>query len=253
MLPWSTSVAVRYTPFVTWALIVVNAIVFLFEQSLPPRALDALLVHYALVPARYFNPEWALANGLDPGNYLPFLTNTFMHAGWMHVILNMWSLLIFGPAVEDRLGPLRFLGFYLVCGVGASVAHGLVNSDSLVPALGASGAIAGVMGAFMRLFPLSRVVVLVPVIFLPFFFELHAFFFVGFWMALQLMQGLAGLFDSNTLGGVAWWAHIGGFAVGWLAIGWLQLTPVRYRPPQPDEGRFGFAPDGRRRRKGPWS
>jgi membrane associated rhomboid family serine protease len=253
MFPWSTSVAVRHVPFLTWALIGLNAVFFLHELALPPGQIEPFLMRNALVPARYSHPAWALANGLDPGNFLPVLTNTFLHAGWAHLILNMWTLLIFGPAIEDRFGHARFVGFYLGCAIFASAAHALVNSDSTLPALGASGAIAGVMGAFMRLFPLSRVVVVVPIIIIPFFFELYAFLFVGFWMLLQIVQGVTELLHHLDLGGVAWWAHIGGFALGWLVSGGLALEPSRYRPPQADEGRFGFTADGRRRKKGPWS
>jgi membrane associated rhomboid family serine protease len=244
MIPWSTSVAIRTAPFVTWALIAANGALFLYELALPPRALEAFLMEWAVVPARYAHPAWAARIGLESGNLLPFLSSMFLHGGWGHILLNMWTLLIFGPAVEDRFGAGRYLLFYLACGVGAAVAHALVNADSTVPSLGASGAIAGVMGAFMRLFPLSRVVVMIPVIIIPFFFELHAFFYVGFWMAIQLVQGLTDLLSPVSLGGIAWWAHIGGFAVGFLATGRLRR---RSRPPQRDEGVWGFLPDGRRR------
>jgi membrane associated rhomboid family serine protease len=153
---------------------------------------------------------------------------------------------LFGPAVEDRLGSGRYLVFYLVCGVLASVTHALFNVTSVVPALGASGAIAGVMGCYMRLFPLARVIVLIPILFLPFFFELYAWVFVGLWFLVQVLQGATELFMPSTGGGVAWWAHIGGFIAG-LAFGSL-LTPSRrdYRPYYADEGVYGFTPLGRR-------
>lgn len=245
MIPWSTSVAVRTAPFVTWTLIALNVVVFLHELALPPRALQAFLMEWGVVPARYADPAWARRVGLDPWNYLPFLTSMFLHGGWGHILLNMWTLLIFGPAIEDRFGSGRFLLFYFACGIGAAVAHAALNAGSTVTSLGASGAIAGTMGAFMRLFPLARIVVIIPIIIIPFFIELFAFFYVGFWMALQLMQGLTDLMSPGSLGGIAWWAHIGGFAVGFAATGWLRKPS---RAPQRDEGIFGFRPDGSRRR-----
>ena len=251
MFPWSTSVAIRHAPFVTWTLIALNLAIFLYEVSLPSGELQAFIVQWGLVPARYGHPHWAAAHGLAPGNLLPFLSNTFLHGSWLHVLLNMWTLWIFGPAIEDRFGAPRYLAFYLACGIGASVAQALVNADSAVPTLGASGAIAGVMGAFMRLFPLSRVVVIIPIIIIPFVLEIYSFFFIGFWMALQVVQGLTDLMSPPGLGGIAWWAHIGGFALGFAATGWLRRR--HYRPPQRDEGIWGFTPDGRRRaRRGPW-
>lgn len=256
MIPWSTSVATRGAPFVTWALIALNAAVFVHQLGLPARALEVFFMEWGVVPARYAHPAWARQAGLEPLNILPFFTSMFLHGGWGHILLNMWTLWIFGPALEDRFGAMRYLGFYLACGLGAAVAHAVVNADSTAPSLGASGAIAGAMGAFMRLFPLSRVVVIIPIIIIPLFIELFAFFYVGFWMALQLMQGLTDLMSPTSLGGIAWWAHIGGFAVGFLATGWLRRR--HFRRPQRDEGRDGFLPDGRRRRRpprhryGPW-
>ncbi len=246
VFPIQSAVPCRYPPFVVWGLIAVNAVAFLYQQSLPPRALDAFLYYYALVPARYAHPEWAGLVGLPPDDYLPFLTNTFLHGGWFHLISNMWMLYIFGPAVEDRMGKGRFLAFYLLCGVAASVAHTLFNLDSPIPALGASGAIAGVLGAYMRLFPLARVVVLVPILFLPYFFELPAAVFAGLWFVIQLMQGLGELSIQSVGGGVAWWAHVGGFVVGWLAVPFVRRGRRHYRDFEGDEGVLGFRPSGRR-------
>jgi len=244
VFPLHTSVAYRSAPFVTWALIAANALAFLYEISLSHQALQAFLYHYALVPARYGHPEWALRIGLSPTDYWPILTNTFLHGDWLHIIGNMWFLLIFGPPVEDRLGRARYLGFYLLAGVGASVAHTFVNADSAIPALGASGAIAGVMGAFMRLFPLARVIILVPIFFFPFFFELAAFVVVGLWFAIQLVQGVGAVMAPAAGGGVAWWAHVGGFAFGWLIVPLLRQGERRHRRYHPDEGVLGFKPSG---------
>ena len=254
MFPLMTTVATRYAPVVTWSLILFNTLVFLWQTSLPPAALELFIRHYALIPARFFYPGWAALHGADSGLYLPFVTNIFLHGGWLHLIMNMWMLYIFGPAVEDRLGSGRFVLFYLLCGIGASAAHAYVNAASTLPALGASGAIAGIMGAYMRLFPFSRLLVVVPVFIFPFFFEMFAAYFVGFWFILQLVQGLWGLFASTAQlgGGIAWWAHIGGFAVGWLLISPLRHNSRMYRPFQRDEGVHGFLPNGQRTGKGPW-
>jgi membrane associated rhomboid family serine protease len=241
MLPIKNTVATRYPAIVTYALIAVNCLMFLYQQTLSPRELELFLSRYALIPALYFGP-YAEADSL--ADYLPFLTNTFLHGGWLHLILNMWTLWLFAPTVEDRMGPVRFLAFYLVCGVLASATHAVFNATSTVPALGASGAIAGVLGCYMALFPLARVVVVVPIIFIPLFFELPAFVFVGFWFLMQLLQGAAELLAPPTGGGVAWWAHIGGFVVG-LLVGPLLVQPERrYRTYYADEGILGFTPRG---------
>ena len=255
MFPISTTVATRYAPVVTWSLVLVNIFVFLIEWTLPGSAREVFIEHFALIPARFFYPGWASENGLESGLYLPFVTNIFLHGGWLHLIFNMWTLVIFGPAIEDRLGGTRYLFFFLLCGVGASAAHAYVNASSTIPSLGASGAIAGVMGAYMRLFPLSRILVMIPIFIFPFFFEMYAAFFVGFWFFLQLVQGLGGLMSGMMAveGGIAWWAHIGGFVAGWLLIDLIRHGPDVYRPYHRDEGRLGFLPDGRRTGKGPWS
>jgi membrane associated rhomboid family serine protease len=244
MFPIRTSVPTRYPPAVTWALILTNCAVFLFQSSLSPQQLERFLLNFSLIPARYFAP---LAFG-EPGllDYVPFFTNMFLHGGWLHLILNMWTLWLFGPAIEDRLGPLRYLVFYLVCGVLASATHAAFNSTSVIPALGASGAIAGVLGCYLRLFPFARVIVVVPILFLPLFFEIYAVAFAGLWFAAQVLQGAVEFFVPTDGGGVAWWAHVGGF-IGGLVFGSL-LTPSGrgYRPYYADEGILGFTPLGRR-------
>ncbi len=255
MFPIMTTVATRYMPLVTWALLLINTLVFIMQISLPRYGQEALLMRYALVPEAFFNPEWALLHGFEGGRLLPFFTNIFMHGDWTHLIFNMWTLYIFGPVVEDRLGSLRFLAFYILCGIGASIAHAYVNSGSTLPALGASGAIAGIMGAYMRLFPFSRILVVIPILIFPFFFEVHAAFFVGLWVIIQVMGGIGGLISdaAQASGGIAWWAHIGGFAVGWVLVNLIRHSPPRYREYQRDEGKYGFLPNGQRKGKGPWS
>jgi membrane associated rhomboid family serine protease len=245
MIPIHTAVPSRYPPVVTWMLIATNCVVFLIQNSMSSFELERFLAHFALIPARYFD---LIARGnadLAPDNLLPFLTMMFLHGGWLHIIFNMWTLWLFGPTIEDRLGHGRFLVFYLVCGITAAVAHVVFNPTSTVPALGASGAIAGVLGCFMGLFPLSRVVVVVPIVFIPLFFEVPAFVFIGLWFLIQLFQGTVELFLPSAGGGVAWWAHIGGFVAGLVLIPFVQRATRNYRAYHPDEGVLGFDPSGR--------
>ncbi len=255
MFPYAGSVANRFAPFVTWGLIAVNVLVYLFQASLSGPELEWFLRRFALIPALYFNPQWSPLTGVEGGSFVPVVTNMFLHGGLFHLLFNMWSLFIFGPAIEDRLGGGRFLAFYILCGIGASLAHAYVNASSTIPALGASGAISGVMGAYLRLFPWSKMLVIIPVLFIPLFFELHAAVFIGIWFVMQLSGGVVDLLSgaSATSGGIAWWAHIGGFVAGWLIITVLRRPVHRYRPYYGDEGVHGFLPDGRRNGQGPWS
>jgi membrane associated rhomboid family serine protease len=225
MFPIRDTVVTRHVPFVTWLLIGVNVVVFLVELSLPQRQVAELFYLFGVVPARYTQPEWAAAIGF-PASFWPFLTTMFLHGGWLHVIGNMWMLWIFGDNVEDRMGPLRFLSFYLLCGVAAAAVHTVTNSGARVPAVGASGAIAGVMAAYLVLYPRARIVAVFPVFFWPLFFELPAFFYLGFWFLIQFFSGTLALVSPAQATGIAFWAHIGGFLTG-LAIFSLFLRPRR--------------------------
>ncbi len=249
MLPLQDSVARRYPPIVVYSLVAVNVLVFFYQISLPPYALNEFILKYALVPSRYFGGQHLFAPPTGLSDYLPFITNMFLHGGWAHLLFNMWALWIFGPAVEDRTGPWRFLIFYLVCGVAASLAHAMVNADSVVPALGASGAISGVTGCYVRMFPFARLIVMVPVFFYPVFFELPAIVFAFFWFMSQIVPGIISLFIPSQGGGIAWWAHIGGFVAGWILVPFFKHSSRNYRPFYADEGRYGFLPDGSRRSK----
>ena len=241
MFPIKNTVPSRYPAVVTWLLIAVNCVCFFYEQSLSEGELNSLILSFALVPARYTE-----AAGLTPADYLPFLTMMFLHAGWLHLILNMWSLWLFGPTVEDRLGHWQYLAFYLACGVIAGIAQLTSDPHSMVPALGASGAIAGIMGCYVLLFPWARIVILVPILFLPLFFEVPSIVFIGLWFLAQLFQGVTELFGSSVGGGVAVWAHVGGFLAG-LGFGILLTRPKPgYRPYYADEGILGFNPQGYR-------
>jgi ClpP class serine protease/membrane associated rhomboid family serine protease len=226
MMPIQNVVPSRYPATITYALIAANCLVFLFQATLNPIEERLFLQAFALIPARYFE-ILAEGNGsLELADFLPFLTMMFLHGGWLHLILNMWTLWLFGPTLEDRLGHGRFLLFYMLCGLFASFAHVVSSPTSIVPALGASGAIAGVLGCFVRLFPWARIIVLVPVLFVPFFFEIPAVVFAGFWFLVQLFQGAIQLFMPSPGGGVAWWAHIGGFVAGLMPIGRALCTQL---------------------------
>jgi membrane associated rhomboid family serine protease len=215
MIPIMNTIPSRHLPAVTLMLIAVNSAIFLYQIDLDPAAQMRLLNAFALIPARYFSPAGGGGGGgLGVLDYLPFVTMMFLHGGWAHLIFNMWSLWLFGKTVEDRLGPRTYLAFYFACGVIAGIAHAAFNPTSTDPALGASGAIAGVMGCFIRWFPRARIIILVPVVFVPLFFGVPAFLFIGLWIGVQLFEGVTALLTTSAAGGVAWWAHVGGFVAG---------------------------------------
>ena len=222
----------RYsTPYVTYFIIALNTVVFLFELSVgaqSPRALNSLMYQFGVVPQHF---ERALAGASRfsfPGLLLTILTSMFLHASWLHIIGNMWVLWIFGDNIEDYLGHFSYLLFYLVSGFGAMFTHILLNAGSTVPALGASGAIAGVMGGYFVLYPRARVMTWFPPIF---FFYLPAWLVLGYWFMLQFLMGAATSIaeTGQNAGGVAVWAHVGGFVVGIVLIKILPERPRRYR------------------------
>ena len=232
MIPIRDTIPSRSAPVVTWALITVNTVVFLCEIGIAPGQLQEFFYLFGMVPARYSHPEWA--RSID--DYWPFLTSMFLHGGWLHLIANMWTLWLFGKAVENRMGPMRFLLFYLLAGLAAGLMHWFTNADSTIPTVGASGAIAGVLGAYFILYPLARIIVLFPIVFVPFFFELPALIYIGFWFLSQVYSGMLSGLGPNDVGGVAWWAHVGGFLAG-VVVHRLFLLP-RGRAPrryEPDE------------------
>jgi membrane associated rhomboid family serine protease len=235
MIPIQDTVPSRNPPLAVYALIALNLLVFALELSLPNEGLDRLFYLLGIVPARYSHPEWAVRVGFPVDDYWPFLTSMFLHGGWAHIIGNMWTLWIFGDNVEDRMGPFRFTLFYLLCGLVAAVVHYATNRDSDVPTVGASGAIAGVLGAYFVLYPRSQIVVMVPIFFYPVFFEVPAVMYLLFWALSQLFSGALALAGPVEVGGVAWWAHVGGFAAG-LLLHPLFVQPRRaIRRLQPDE------------------
>ena len=201
-------------PSVTLGLIVANVLVFAYEVQMGP-AVREFIGRFALIPAEV-RGSILYGTATFTATVSPFFTSMFLHGGWLHLIGNMWFLWIFGDNVEDTLGSFRYLTFYLICGLGAAVAHVLFMPASFAPTLGASGAIAGILGAYAILFPGARIVTLVPVFFLQ-VIELPALLVLGMWFILQLFSGSFAL-ASAVSGGTAWWAHIGGFLIGVLLI-----------------------------------
>ncbi|MBF4509805.1 MAG: rhomboid family intramembrane serine protease [Aeromicrobium sp.] len=209
MIPLRDENPTRRIPWVTLALIAANIAVFIYEVSLGTEALQAFWTRWALVPTRF------LADPLAPAEFATLFTAMFMHAGWIHIGGNMLYLWIFGNNVEDRFGPLGFIAFYLVSGVAASTLQIVAAPTSSVPMLGASGAVAGVLGAYLLLYPGASVITLIPVFFFIEIARVPAFLVIGFWFVLQLGSGLASLGSAGAeAGGVAWFAHIGGFLAG---------------------------------------
>jgi membrane associated rhomboid family serine protease len=198
MIPLRDIIPSRTTPIVTIALIVTNVLVFLYELSLG-RGVDDFTLYFGLVPAAF--------------SWVAVFTSMFLHGGLFHVAGNMLYLWIFGDNVEDRMGHGRFLVFYLLCGIAAALAQTIAAPDSVVPMVGASGAIAGVMGAYFVLYPKSRIVTLIPLFFFFQIVEVPAIFFLGIWFLMQFLSGV-GSIVSAAQGGVAFWAHVAGFLAG---------------------------------------
>jgi len=227
------------TPYVTYFLLALNTVVFLFELTFPVPQRDQLMFTFGEVPIKITALLTGVHNvslptvGVVPVTaqtaLIPVLTSMFMHAGWLHLIFNMWALWIFGDNVEDYLGHFWYLVFYLVAGLAAAALHTVLNTMSVIPSVGASGAIAGVMGAYLILFPSARVTTLVPFFFL-FFIRLPAWLVLGYWFVLQFLSGTATAiaYSNQTTGGIAFWAHVGGFVAGVALIRLFPKRPRRY-------------------------
>src|SRR5512135_1718176 len=209
MIPLRDTIRSRSFPLVNLSIIALNVLVFIYEISLSPHGLDRLIATYGLVPDRlHLTQPLLLLN-----NPLPLITmfsHMFLHGGWLHIISNMWVLFIFGDNVEDRMGSIPYFIFYMICGVVSGFTQAFIAPSSNVPAIGASGAIAGVLAAYMIFFPRARVVTFVPLIILPWFINIPAVIFIVIWFLLQFFSGVAAL-EVATSGGVAYWAHVGGF------------------------------------------
>jgi membrane associated rhomboid family serine protease len=220
MIPLRDTLSSKNYPVVNTAIIGLNVLVYLIQMTLGRQA-EQFIYIYGLVPARYSVPH--IASYFSTGQQLFSLFSfMFLHGGFWHLLGNMWSLYIFGDNIEDRLGSLRYLLFYLLCGLTSGLSHLLLNLNSNVPTIGASGAIAGVMGAYFLLFPKARILTLIPILFIPFFIEIPAYFFLGIWFLLQFLSA-AGSYGSA--GGIAWWAHIGGFISGMILLKFFHILP----------------------------
>ena len=224
------------TPLLNYFLLLANVLVFLFELSLDRGGEKAFIFTFGLIPGHLTE----LLSGALAGAHahvhatspsvalLPILTSMFIHAGFFHVLFNMWFLWVFGGNVEDALGHFGYLVFYLACGVAAALAQTLSNPSSMIPTVGASGAVAGVMGGYFLLYPRARVLMLVPFIFI-FFLWLPAWAVLGYWFVLQFLSGLGSSLVGANSGGVAFWAHVGGFLAGVLLVRLFPARTQRYR------------------------
>ena len=215
MIPLRDTQPSYSTPYVTILLIVLNALVFLFEVTLDPYSRDYFIRGYGIVPAHFASVN--------------LLTSMFLHGGWLHLIGNMWFLWIYGDNVEDVLGHAKYLLFYLLCGAAAGLTHVVFNADSHLPTVGASGAIAGVMGAYLVKFPHSRIVTLVPIFVFFTTVDIPAAFILLYWFVIQFFSGVGSIGESHlSKEGVAWFAHVGGFLAGILLV-FVLGTQQRYR------------------------
>jgi len=238
MIPLKDDTPRLSTPLLNYFLIAANAAVFLFQSSLDRRAAAGFVQAFGLVPARVM----AILHGTLPHAHahahalplefalLPILTSMFLHANVWHILFNMWFLWIFGRNIEGTLGHFPYLIFYLACGFTAAVAQIVADSSSMVPMVGASGAIAGVMGGYFVLYPRARVLMLVPFFFI-FFLWLPAWAVLGYWFVLQILSGVgtALVTGNQNSGGVAFWAHVGGFVAGVLLVRLFPARTRRYR------------------------
>ncbi|NIS60593.1 MAG: rhomboid family intramembrane serine protease [Proteobacteria bacterium] len=213
MIPLRDTIQSKTYPIVRNAIIGINVFIFLWQLAQGPH-LKRVFDLYGMVPVRYSNPQIS-GEFTFFQQIVPFFSYMFLHGGFLHLLGNMWFLYIFGDNVEDRLGPSRFMAFYILSGVAAVLIHLATNWHSSLPTIGASGAIAGIMGAYFLLFPRSRVLTMVPIFFFPFLFELPALFFLGYWVLIQFLYASV---SHGPAGGVAWWAHIGGFIFGLATI-----------------------------------
>lgn len=209
MIPLRDNIPSRGIPLVNWGLIGINTVIFIYQTGMKPFALNNFINTYGMTPDKL--------SLFHPASWIPLITAMFLHGGWFHLISNMWVLFIFGDNIEDRMGHLRYLSFYLLGGIFANLLEALVLPKSMVPAIGASGAIAAVLGGYFLLYPRARVVTIILFFIIPWIAEISALIFLGFWFISQLYSGFLSLSNAST-GGIAWWAHVGGFLFGMITV-----------------------------------
>jgi membrane associated rhomboid family serine protease len=217
VIPIRDTVRSRSFPIATLLIIGINAYVFLLEVSLG-RGVEQFVNHWALLPGLYTRWLSFGGNPVDPVRYVRFVTAMFLHGGWAHILGNMLYLWVFGGHVEDRLGHARFLTFYLLCGLAAGITQVMVSPYSMMPIVGASGAIAGVLGGYFILFPRARILTVIPIFIFPWFVEIPAIVFLGVWFVMQLLSGTLELGVATANTGIAWWEHAGGFVAGLVLV-----------------------------------
>lgn len=228
MIPLRDSTPSGTLPFVTIGIIVLNSMMWLYQVSLGPR-FDQFIMEYGLIPLRFLL-SYQIQGGIFDNALIPLVASVFMHGGWMHIIGNMWFLWIFGDNVEDRLGHARYALFYILCGIGAALIQIALHPSSKIPMVGASGAISGVLGAYLVSYPYARIHTLLIIFFIIRFVEIPAFIFLIIWFVFQLISGTAELAVAQESGGVAYWAHMGGFIVGIVLLWIMHTNPGRRTP-----------------------
>ena len=221
MIPIRDTTVSKSLPVVTWTIMGLNGLVFLLQLSMPAGTLEGFIYQYGLVPAKFTVPSIAAWFSF-PASLFTFVSYMFLHGSFMHFVGNMWFLYLFGDNVEDHLGAVRYIGFYLAGGLVAGACHFLLNPHSPMPTIGASGAIAAVMGGYFLRYPRARILTLIPIIIIPLFIEIPAFLFLGAWFVIQFFNAAG----SGGGSGIAWWAHVGGFLAGMILIRFGPALPA---------------------------
>jgi len=234
MIPISDDNPTRITPFVTWTLILACVGVYVWELQQGPDS--KVFIQYGFMPNKLMSPQFEMTGVPAVPAMVSIFTSMFLHGGFWHLAGNMLYLWIFGNNIEDAMGHVRFLLFYLLCGIAAAMTMAFMDPSSGVPMVGASGAISGVLGAYMLLYPRARVTVLIPLVIILYPFRVAAVWVVGVWFAMQLFSAMVSMPDSP---GVAWWAHVGGFAAGIVLTPFLKSAQVPYFGPEFRRGPWG--------------